>query len=78
MEIDDVNTITVLGAGSMGHGIAEVAALAGFEVCLRDIEAEFVQNGYDQIEWSLGKLVEQGQIERSDADATTSDCGGRP
>ena len=70
MEIDDVNTITVLGAGSMGHGIAEVAALAGFEVRLRDIEAEFVQNGYDQIEWSLGKLVEQGQIERSDADAT--------
>ena len=45
MEIDDVNTITVLGAGSMGHGIAEVAALAGFEVRLRDIEAEFVQNG---------------------------------
>ncbi|RLM57172.1 3-hydroxyacyl-CoA dehydrogenase [Halobellus sp. Atlit-31R] len=70
MEIDDVNTITVLGAGSMGHGIAEVAALAGFEVRLRDIEAEFVQDGYEQIEWSLGKLVEQGQIERAAADAT--------
>ncbi|MFD1598330.1 3-hydroxyacyl-CoA dehydrogenase/enoyl-CoA hydratase family protein [Halobellus rarus] len=70
MDIDDVNAIAVLGAGSMGHGIAEVAALAGFEVRLRDIETEFVEDGYEQIEWSLGKLVEQGQIEEADADAT--------
>ncbi|WP_049987147.1 3-hydroxyacyl-CoA dehydrogenase/enoyl-CoA hydratase family protein [Halobellus rufus] len=70
MEIDDVNAIAVLGAGSMGHGIAEVAALAGFEVRLRDIEPEFVQNGYEQIEWSLDKLVEQGQISESDAETT--------
>jgi enoyl-CoA hydratase/3-hydroxyacyl-CoA dehydrogenase len=70
MDIDDVNAISVLGAGSMGHGIAEVAALAGFEVRLRDIETEFVEDGYEQIEWSLGKLVEQGQIEDADAEAT--------
>ncbi|WP_144903814.1 3-hydroxyacyl-CoA dehydrogenase/enoyl-CoA hydratase family protein [Halobellus captivus] len=70
MEIDDVNAITVLGAGSMGHGIAEVAALAGFEVRLRDIEEEFVRDGYEQIEWSLEKLVEQGQIDESTAEGT--------
>ncbi|MFB6250872.1 MAG: 3-hydroxyacyl-CoA dehydrogenase NAD-binding domain-containing protein [Halobellus sp.] len=70
MEIDDVNTITVLGAGSMGHGIAEVAALAGFEVRLRDIEAAFVEDGYEEIEWSLDKLVEQEQLEPDDAAAT--------
>ncbi|WP_336024918.1 3-hydroxyacyl-CoA dehydrogenase/enoyl-CoA hydratase family protein [Halobellus salinisoli] len=70
MDIDDVNAVAVLGAGSMGHGIAEVAALAGFEVRLRDIEEEFVRNGYEQIEWSLDKLVEQGQISESDAEST--------
>ncbi|MFB6091989.1 MAG: 3-hydroxyacyl-CoA dehydrogenase NAD-binding domain-containing protein [Haloquadratum sp.] len=70
MQIDDVNAVTVLGAGNMGHGIAEVAALAGFEVRLRDVESEFVEEGYEQIEWSLDKLVERGQIDRDEADAT--------
>ena len=69
MDVDDVETVAVLGAGNMGHGIAEVAALAGFDVNLRDINEEFVQNGYDQIEWSLGKLAEKDQISESDADA---------
>jgi enoyl-CoA hydratase/3-hydroxyacyl-CoA dehydrogenase len=69
MDVDDINTIAVLGAGNMGHGIAEVAALAGFEVRLRDIDRELVQEGYDQIEWSLGKLAEKDQIGRSEADA---------
>ncbi|ADQ66878.1 3-hydroxyacyl-CoA dehydrogenase [Halogeometricum borinquense DSM 11551] len=69
MELDDINTITVLGAGNMGHGIAEVAALAGYQVNLRDINEEFVQNGYDQIEWSLGKLAEKDQLSDEEANA---------
>ncbi|WP_158056313.1 3-hydroxyacyl-CoA dehydrogenase/enoyl-CoA hydratase family protein [Halorussus halophilus] len=69
MEVDDINTIAVLGAGNMGHGIAEVAAIAGFDVNLRDIKDEFVQNGYDQIEWSLGKLAEKDQLSEEEADA---------
>ena len=69
MDVDDVETVAVLGAGNMGHGIAEVAALAGFDVNLRDINEEFVQNGYDQIEWSLGKLAEKDQISEGDAEA---------
>src|SRR6056297_863999 len=68
MELEEVNTIAVLGAGNMGHGIAEVAALAGYDVHLRDIKEEFVQNGYEQIEWSLGKLAEREQISEDDAD----------
>ena len=70
MKFDDIETIAVLGAGSMGHGIAEVAALAGYEVNLRDIKEEFVQNGYDQIEWSLNKLAEKEQISEAEAEAT--------
>ncbi|ELZ28761.1 3-hydroxyacyl-CoA dehydrogenase [Halogeometricum pallidum JCM 14848] len=52
----------------MGHGIAEVAAIAGYTVSLRDIEAEFVEDGLDNIEWSLGKLAEKGQISESAED----------
>ncbi|MFC7201996.1 3-hydroxyacyl-CoA dehydrogenase NAD-binding domain-containing protein [Haloferax namakaokahaiae] len=69
MKVDDINTITVLGAGNMGHGIAEVAALAGYDVVLRDIKDEFVQKGYEQIEWSLNKLAEKDQLTQDEADA---------
>ncbi|MFT4883327.1 MAG: enoyl-CoA hydratase/3-hydroxyacyl-CoA dehydrogenase [Natronomonas sp.] len=62
MEFDDIETIAVLGAGNMGHGIAEVAALAGYNVNLRDIKEEFVQSGYEDIEWSLQKLAEKDRI----------------
>ncbi len=68
MELEEINTVAVLGAGNMGHGISEVAALAGYDVNMRDINEEFVQNGYDQIEWSLGKLAENDQISEDDAD----------
>jgi enoyl-CoA hydratase/3-hydroxyacyl-CoA dehydrogenase len=69
MELEDIETITVLGAGTMGHGIAEVAALAGYDVRLRDIEEEIVQEGYDNIEWSLNKLAEKDIISDEDRDA---------
>jgi enoyl-CoA hydratase/3-hydroxyacyl-CoA dehydrogenase len=69
MEPDDIEQITVLGAGTMGHGIAEVAALAGYEVTLRDINEELVSEGYDQIEWSLDKLAEKDRISEEARDA---------
>ncbi|GAB3668681.1 3-hydroxyacyl-CoA dehydrogenase/enoyl-CoA hydratase family protein [Halopiger thermotolerans] len=53
----------------MGHGIAEVAAMAGYDVTMRDIKEEFVQNGYEQIEWSLDKLAEKDQLSQEEADA---------
>lgn len=69
MDLDDIGTIAVLGAGNMGHGIAEVAALSGYDVTLRDINEEFVQDGYDQIEWSVGKLAENDRISEDEADS---------
>lgn len=62
MEMEGVTKVAVLGAGNMGHGIAEVVAIAGFTVVMRDITEELVQKGYDGIVWSLDKLVEKGQI----------------
>ena len=64
----DIESVAVLGAGSMGHGIAEVAAIAGYDVVMRDIEEEFVEDGHEQIEWSLGKLAEKGQIDEDPDD----------
>ena len=72
LTVDDVETIAVLGAGNMGHGIAEVAALAGYSVRLRDVKDEFVQNGYDQIAWSLEKLAESGELTETEVEETLS------
>ncbi len=69
METEEIERLAVLGAGTMGHGIAEVAALAGYEVSLRDIEEELVEEGYDEIEWSLEKLAETDAISEDDREA---------
>jgi enoyl-CoA hydratase/3-hydroxyacyl-CoA dehydrogenase len=71
MQLEDIETITVLGAGTMGHGIAEVAALAGYEVRLRDINEELVEEGYEQITWSLDKLAEKDRISEAARDEAT-------
>jgi len=54
--------IAVIGAGTMGNGIAQVCALAGHTVIMRDIEQRFVDNGLSQIKKSLLKFVEKGVI----------------
>lgn len=54
----------------MGHGIAELLAMTGYEVTIIDISEEFLQKGKEKIRWSLDKLVEKKRIRREDADAT--------
>jgi len=61
--------IAVIGAGEMGHGIAELAALHGHDVRLRDIKQEYLDRGLERIRWSLGKLVEKNQIRQAEAAA---------
>src|SRR6059036_338991 len=60
--------IAVIGAGEMGHGIAELAALHGHDVRMRDIKQEYLDRGTERIRWSLGKLVEKNQIRQAEAD----------
>lgn len=64
----DVDTVAVLGAGDMGHGIAELAALHGYQVRLRDVDDSVVDEGLDQIAWSLDKLADEGRIDEATAD----------
>jgi enoyl-CoA hydratase/3-hydroxyacyl-CoA dehydrogenase len=62
MKLEDIKKIAVMGAGDMGHGIAEVALLAGYKVALRDIEQRFVDKGLARIKESLEKLVEKQKV----------------
>ncbi|WP_435196858.1 3-hydroxyacyl-CoA dehydrogenase family protein [Natronomonas sp. EA1] len=62
--------VAVLGAGSMGHGIAQVSAMAGHEVVLRDIEREFVEKGLEGIESNLQGGVDRGKVTEEERDAT--------
>jgi enoyl-CoA hydratase / 3-hydroxyacyl-CoA dehydrogenase len=63
-----INKITVLGSGVMGHGIAQVSAMAGYTVTLRDIEQSFLDKAMEKIRWSLNKLVEKQKLSHGDAD----------
>ncbi|WP_435318507.1 3-hydroxyacyl-CoA dehydrogenase family protein [Haloarchaeobius sp. TZWSO28] len=54
--------VCVLGAGTMGHGITQVCAMAGHEVTMRDIEEEYVENGLDGIRGNLQGGVDRGKV----------------
>ncbi len=58
----EIKVIGVLGAGSMGNGIAQVVSQAGYQVIMRDIEERFVQSGLNAIEKFLAKSVEKGKM----------------
>jgi len=64
----DIKNITVLGSGIMGHGIAQVSAMAGYNVVLRDIEQKFLDKAMEKIKWSLDKLVSKEKISQGEAD----------
>ena len=64
-----INKITVLGSGVMGHGIAQVASKAGYNIVLRDVDQSFLDNAMNKIKWSLGKLVEKEKLSQNDADS---------
>jgi len=76
VKIDEIKKVAVLGAGVMGHGIAELAALAGFETYLRDIKQEFVDKGMGMIKNSLDKFVQKKRITQEMADQAWSRLKG--
>lgn len=68
MSLSTINRITVLGSGVMGHGIAQVSAMAGYNVVLRDIEQPFLDKAMEKIRWSLNKMVEKQKLSQDEAD----------
>jgi 3-hydroxybutyryl-CoA dehydrogenase len=69
-------TVVVLGAGTMGAGIAQVAAQAGSRVLLQDIKQEFVDKGMQRIRDSLAVGVSKQKVTQEQADATLARLSG--
>jgi len=64
----EIKTIGVIGAGTMGSGIAQAAAETGFKVIMRDIEESFVERGLGVIKKNLGRTVEKGKKSKEEAE----------
>ncbi|MCS7139799.1 MAG: 3-hydroxyacyl-CoA dehydrogenase NAD-binding domain-containing protein [Candidatus Nezhaarchaeota archaeon] len=72
MRVEDVKKVAIIGFGTMGSGIAQVFALAGYEVVARDVTRELLDRGLGLIRdgpFGLSKAVEKGRIKKEDADA---------
>jgi len=72
MKVEDVKTVSIIGAGLMGHGIAQVFAQAGYNVLLRDIKQEFLSNAVSKMKENLQKLSAAGLVRKEEIDATIS------
>ncbi|HEX6750720.1 MAG TPA: 3-hydroxyacyl-CoA dehydrogenase family protein [Longimicrobium sp.] len=73
MPDERTGTVAVLGAGTMGHGIAQVSAMAGYRVTLHDPQPGAVERGLGHVAANLAKGVERGKVTEADAEA----CRGR-
>jgi 3-hydroxybutyryl-CoA dehydrogenase len=71
-----ISTIGVIGAGTMGAGIAQVAASAGYQVALIDTTDELVQRGVDKVDAGLQRLVDKNALTTNDRDAARSRISG--
>lgn len=67
-ELDSIDSIGVVGSGTMGNGIAQVTATAGYEVIMHDIEQDALNRGFETIEDSLSRLVSKGALTQAEAD----------
>jgi 3-hydroxybutyryl-CoA dehydrogenase len=74
--LEDVETVGVVGAGTMGAGIAQVSSTAGYDVVMRDIEREYVEAGFESIEDSLDRFVDKGELDDDERQATLDGITG--
>ena len=64
----DIQTVGVIGAGTMGNGIAHVFARSGYRVLLCEVERRFLDRGLETIRRNLGREAEKGRITVNDVD----------
>ncbi len=76
MKVEDIKKICVLGAGTMGAGIAQLCSVAGYKVTMRDIEQKFVDAGFARINGPLGKRVAKGKMTQEDVDKILGNIEG--
>jgi 3-hydroxybutyryl-CoA dehydrogenase len=68
--VDEIRTIAVIGAGTMGRGIAHIAALGGYRTILEDLLPAALRKAESEIRGNLSKAVDLGKVSSGDADAT--------
>ena len=69
MNLDDIKQVTVIGAGTMGNGIAQVFATTGYEVNLIDVKQEFIDKGMAKLTRGLERLVKKEKITQAEQEA---------
>jgi 3-hydroxybutyryl-CoA dehydrogenase len=74
--LDRIDRVGVVGAGTMGSGIAQVAATAGYDVVMRDVETDLVERGFGTVDDSLDRLVDRGDLAREAADVARERIAG--
>ncbi|MFB6127411.1 MAG: 3-hydroxyacyl-CoA dehydrogenase family protein [Halolamina sp.] len=74
--LSEVDTVGVVGAGTMGSGIAQVAATHGYDVVMRDVKESFVESGFETIDDSLGRVVDRGDMTEAEAAAVVDRVTG--
>ena len=62
MSIETIRTVAVLGAGTMGNGIAHVFARSGYEVILRDVEQRYLDRALETISKNLDREIKKGKL----------------
>src|SRR2546423_7052084 len=62
VSIDSIKTVAILGAGTMGNGIAHVFARSGFRVILRDVDQRFLDRALDTISKNLDREIKKGKL----------------
>ena len=73
---ETIQTVGVVGAGTMGAGIAQVAATSGYDVTMVDVEADLVSAGFDRIDDSLDRFVRKERLTADEADAARDRVDG--
>jgi 3-hydroxybutyryl-CoA dehydrogenase len=64
----EIKKVCVIGAGTMGNGITQVVAQAGYDTAMVDIKQEFLDRGMNAIKGSLARVVKKGTLTQDDAD----------
>jgi 3-hydroxybutyryl-CoA dehydrogenase len=75
-EVAPLRIVGVIGAGTMGHGIAQVSAAAGYQVRLFDVDPAQVETGIDKIRRNLDKGIERGKVTQEVKETTLANLSG--
>jgi len=74
VSIDAIKTVAVLGAGTMGNGIAHVFARSGYKVILRDVERRFLDRGMEMIGKNLDREIKRRRLRRRRRELFLAGC----